>query len=647
MKKLNSFLLAAAGLLSATQGMAQFGTGLVFNPNMKATAWSKSSLGYANETPPSSYSLKPYAPFAKSQGIYPSCSGWAVSYEAFSIQFAIANGMTNSNLITAKAFCPYYSYNKEQPADPTCKAGKDAAAMMNTLMNDGGKKFYLPLLGCGSSLSNEFDYASRYYKIKDFFQLKVWPDNVSFDANDIPGSWKKFFSAEHPMSINDIKICISHQYPVVIGAALPTSFYNAGELWEPTSAEKADPSAAIMENTGAHRLHAMTVVGYDDSKYGGAFEVMNSWSEGWGNKGFFWVKYDDFKTFVFSALVMELFPPEQNTAGMTGVIWGDCKNGYGFYKHANGQAYEGQSVNGLYDGYGIYTWPNGSAYAGQWKNGKRHGEATNYFPSGTFGQAQYDNDTFVSGYNEYTFVNGDSYKGYVKNGKFHGYGEYKFAAGDRYIGTFDNGNLSGLVKYEATDGSTFLGYYTDGKRNGKGIIVGGGQISAGDWMYGVYQNEKTYGFTNSTLLNTKTQMSSNMYLSADCESGNCLMGEGKRVTGNGCTYEGTFVDGLEDGKGIMKYTDAIYDGSWKQGKKHGIGELKFDNGVIVIAEFVNDMVTGYILKYDNAGNMAVEQYLNGVKIADYNQLSSTPSTGSGPKIPTGVKSVPVTVTAIK
>lgn len=647
MKKLKSILLATTSLLSAIQGMAQFGTGFAFNPNMKATAWTKSSLGFTSETLPASYSLKPYAPFAKSQGIYPSCSGWAVSYEAFSIQFAIANGMTNRNLITAKAFCPYYSYNKEAPADPTCKNGKDAAMMMNTLKNDGGKKFYLPLLGCGSTLTNEFDYAAKYYKIKEFYQLKVWPESVTFDANDIPGSWKKFFSAEHPMSINDMKLCISSQYPIVIGAALPTSFYTAGELWEPTATEKADPSSAIMENTGAHRLHAMTVVGYDDNKYGGAFEVMNSWSEGWGNKGFFWVKYDDFKTYVFSALVMELFPAEVNQS-TTGVIWGDCTNGYGFYRHTNGETYEGQFVNGRYQGYGIYTWPNGSAYAGQWKNGMRHGEATMYFANGTFGQAQFDSDTFVTGYNEYMFVNGDSYKGYVRNGKFHGYGEYKFAAGGRYIGTFSDGNLNGLVKYEAPDGSTFLGYYTDGKRNGKGLIAGNaGQLSAGDWMYGVYQNEKTYGFTNSALLNTKTQMSSNMYLSADCESGNCLMGEGKRVTGNGCTYEGTFVDALEDGWGTMKYTDGTYEGSWKQGKKHGIGSIRFDNGVVVIAEFTNDMVTGYILKYDNAGNMAVEKFSNGEKVASYNQLSNSPSTGSAPKIPTGLQSIKSAVTAIK
>jgi hypothetical protein len=46
----------------------------------------------------------------------------------------------------------------------------------------------------------------------------------------------------------------------------------------------------------------MCVVGYDDDKYGGAFEIQNSWGEGWGNKGYIWVKYSDFAKFVYQAV---------------------------------------------------------------------------------------------------------------------------------------------------------------------------------------------------------------------------------------------------------------------------------------------------------------------------------------------------------
>ncbi len=648
MTKVKSFILASLAMWNIVPAIAQFGTGYAFNPKANTgPSLNSTGFGFSSDVP-ASYSLKMFAPYAKSQGIYPSCSGWAVSYEALSIQYAMAYGISNRNHITAKAFCPYYSYNKELPVDPNCKTGKNAAAMMGTIKNEGAKKFYLPVLGCGSALADEFSYASKYYKIKEYYSMNVWPKDLAFDENDMAGSWKRFFEAPHPMDLKVVKQCISGNYPVVIGAVLPTSFYSAGELWEPTAEERANPSAAVMDNTGGHRLHAMTVVGYDDNKFGGAFEVMNSWSESWGDNGFYWVKYDDFKMYTFSAMIMDLFPAEADLATKTGVLWGDCSNGYGFYRFPNGETYEGQFKDGRYHGYGIYTWPNGMAYAGQWNMGMRSGEATCYYTGGTFGQAIYDNDTFVSGYNELLYVNGNSYKGYLKNGKFEGYGEYRFSSGERYLAMFSNGNLNGLAKYFANDGSSFLGFYTDGKRNGKGIIVSSaGQISAGDWSYGVYQREKTYGFADGSNFNAATQMSSNMYLAADCLYGNCLMGEGKRVMGNGTTYTGSFVDGLEDGKGEMLYSDGSYNGSWKQGKEHGIGEMKFNNGVNLISEFKKGKIDGYVLKYDNAGNMGVYLFSNGAKLKSFNELTTIQNTNSSADIPSALESVPSIVKSIK
>jgi hypothetical protein len=46
----------------------------------------------------------------------------------------------------------------------------------------------------------------------------------------------------------------------------------------------------------------MTVVGYDDNRDGGAFKVMNSWGNDWGDKGFFfWIKYRDYQGFIAQA----------------------------------------------------------------------------------------------------------------------------------------------------------------------------------------------------------------------------------------------------------------------------------------------------------------------------------------------------------
>jgi hypothetical protein len=39
--------------------------------------------------------------------------------------------------------------------------------------------------------------------------------------------------------------------------------------------------------------HAMCIIGYDDTKFGGAFEIVNSWGNDWANDGFIWIRYND------------------------------------------------------------------------------------------------------------------------------------------------------------------------------------------------------------------------------------------------------------------------------------------------------------------------------------------------------------------
>jgi C1A family cysteine protease len=46
-----------------------------------------------------------------------------------------------------------------------------------------------------------------------------------------------------------------------------------------------------LENQGPH---AICIIGYDNNRYGGAFEVVNSWGSEWGNDGYLWIKYSDF-----------------------------------------------------------------------------------------------------------------------------------------------------------------------------------------------------------------------------------------------------------------------------------------------------------------------------------------------------------------
>ena len=39
--------------------------------------------------------------------------------------------------------------------------------------------------------------------------------------------------------------------------------------------------------------HAMVIIAYDDDRYGGAFQILNSYGPEWGNNGKIWIKYND------------------------------------------------------------------------------------------------------------------------------------------------------------------------------------------------------------------------------------------------------------------------------------------------------------------------------------------------------------------
>jgi hypothetical protein len=88
-----------------------------------------------------------------------------------------------------------------------------------------------------------------------------------------------------------VKKSLAEKTPVIIGMNCPDSFQNRNmEVWQPPESPSGDYGG-----------HALCVVGYDDNKYGGAFEVENSWGTAWGNGGFIWIPYPVFSDFVFEA----------------------------------------------------------------------------------------------------------------------------------------------------------------------------------------------------------------------------------------------------------------------------------------------------------------------------------------------------------
>jgi hypothetical protein len=82
--------------------------------------------------------------------------------------------------------------------------------------------------------------------------------------------------------VEAIKAELANRRPVVIGIPVYDSFQ-----------QLQGANAVYNTLSGANRGgHAITIVGYDDNRYGGAFKVINSWGTGWGDNGYFWLTYD-------------------------------------------------------------------------------------------------------------------------------------------------------------------------------------------------------------------------------------------------------------------------------------------------------------------------------------------------------------------
>ena len=301
---------------------------------------------------PNYYSLEKYAPPIMSQFQTSSCVGWAMCYSAYSIQHNIHRKITSVFEKKMFSFDPYYMYSimKNKYKNEECSKGLFMTEAMDFLMEMGAKRIWMtPFIACDNKWSSEWIeeilFQSSSFAIDDY--NKVDPEDLSL-----------------------IKKLIYDGHPVIIGANINDSFddvksskkgtINSNGVWNPNYADIESISG-----------HAMTIVAYNDYKFGGAFKVMNSWGEDWGNKGYVWIKYEDFAIIVDEAfIIFKDFDSISETPYFT------------YFKFNDGDIYEGNvDRENDFQGYGYYQWANGNTYMGEWSNHNRDGEGI-YFDYG-------------------------------------------------------------------------------------------------------------------------------------------------------------------------------------------------------------------------------------------------------------------------
>lgn len=212
---------------------------------------------------PASSSLKSFAPTPGYQGPYGTCAGWATGFAARTILEAMKNNWNGSE-IDSNTFSPSFIYNQIRLSDG-CSRGTSLINALEVLKNQGGLKLKDFAYDCEREVTTLDKEKAKEYRIIEFRDITPKGSN----------------------KILNVKKSLAEGRPVVIAMDVPVSFNTAKELWLPLEGDYINWS----------RGHAMTVIGYDDKKFGGAFELINSWGKKWGKDGYTWITYKDFDFF--------------------------------------------------------------------------------------------------------------------------------------------------------------------------------------------------------------------------------------------------------------------------------------------------------------------------------------------------------------
>ena len=116
------------------------------------------------------------------------------------------------------------------------------------------------------------------------------------DSNNRILNYYQVVSDGNLPTVGQLKSYIADTIPLVFGARLGDRFMR----WHNDNVIAHD----TYNYTGMHAYHAMTLVGYDDSRH--AFRVRNSWGTRWGDEGSIWVDYNYFcNEFCYVVLMAE------------------------------------------------------------------------------------------------------------------------------------------------------------------------------------------------------------------------------------------------------------------------------------------------------------------------------------------------------
>lgn len=279
------FLLGRGGggcnMGGIAQQAQQLATGGILDPHEfdKSKVYESLSEDDNKNPLPESVNLQKYAPAVGNQGKQGSCVAWSSAYGARTILESARTGSDPNSL----KFSPAFLYN--QIGMNGCEGSYINRAM--DFMSQRGSVPYESFPYTDQDCSRQPDQQlldqARLYRMRGSNRLTLGDRTDKID-------------------LRAIRENLSQGAPVVVGMMVGGTYMQpmmGQDVWNPTQDDVS------MLGFGGH---AQCVVGYDDTKYGGAFLIMNSWGPQWGVNGFAWVRYKHFTYFVREAYGLESMP---------------------------------------------------------------------------------------------------------------------------------------------------------------------------------------------------------------------------------------------------------------------------------------------------------------------------------------------------
>jgi len=206
----------------------------------------------APATQPTSIDLSANFPAVGDQGHQNSCVAWATAYALKTYHEKVEEGWALNT--PGHLFSPAYVYNQ-------INRGQDQGSLINEALDLAVNQGIASL---GTMPYSDTDYLTQ----------------PSGEARTEAGQFK----ADSWFRVNDtsqIKASLANRKPVVAGITVYNDLVNLQGSNSVYNTATGNPQGG----------HAVTIVGYDDNRYDGAFKLINSWGRSWGDNGYFWMPY--------------------------------------------------------------------------------------------------------------------------------------------------------------------------------------------------------------------------------------------------------------------------------------------------------------------------------------------------------------------